>query len=275
MIERWIRKVKYFPEVRIETIIQNIPANSTVRVEEIRNIQGYIPDIKLALSGIQVSGNLMIFHGVIADDNYYDEFHSLGLQGINATDEQIYYEAEKNLVITARNVGTTPVSNYGLRYTWVIWNPDKIAPILNLQYPVYERFDIPMAVDARSVIERALKVVRKEVYTFVGDVPAATPITFINKYTRTPEELIVLEEFSSLQADVTVNIYREGEAEAGESFICSLLPTNLMPVKLWLPSKDEIKIDLYSTTGVSGFVAKAKIKTVKPVDKTVLEMIRV
>ncbi|MEM2365640.1 MAG: hypothetical protein ABIM44_04915 [candidate division WOR-3 bacterium] len=273
MIDRWFKKVRYFPEIRVETIQQNIPENTTVKIEEAKNIRGQLSGAKIAIIGIQAKGYDTIYHGFITDDEYYSEIHSLGLKGLDSCDDSIYYEASRNISITTRNIGPE-VTNYGLRHTWVIWNPEKISSLANLPTPVYERFDMPLPFEARAVIERSFLPLRKEIYTFVGDIPS-TSITMLSKFAVKPDEIFILEEFSATQKNVTVSIYREGETEAGASFLCSLLPADMNPVKLWLPAINEIKIELSSTENITSFRAKAKIKVVKPINKSVIPTIRV
>ena len=273
MIGDSIKKVRYNPEIRVETTAKDIPVGKSVSIEEVRNIQGQLPGYSVAVIGFQPQGNANIFHWFSADEELLSDFHSQGFQGINGPDEPFFFMARKSFTIGARNVGATDVTGYKFRTTWVAYKPDELRELVGLPTPVWERFDMIIPPEVRAVVERGFETVRRGVYTYVGalDVGAITVLDIIN---TAEDQYLVLDMISASQSDnVTVNIYREGETTAGASIAGGFFPANLVPLRMWLPARNELRVEVSASAAVASYVIKVGIRRIRPVDPKVASVV--
>ena len=269
MIGDSIGKVRYNPEIRVETTSKDIPAGAAVNIEEVRNIQGQLPGYSIAVIGFQPKGNADIYHSFTADEVVLGEFHSQGFQGIDGPDEPFFLRARRSLSISARNVGLTDVTGYKFRTTWVAYKPDELRELVGLPTPVWERFDRTIPPEVRAVVERGFETVRREVYVYTGalDVGAITILDILN---TAANQFLVLDMISASQSDnVTINIYREGEATAGASIAGGFFPANLVPLHMWLPARNELRVEVSASAAVASYVIKVGIRRIRPVDPKV------
>jgi len=267
-----IKKVRYNPEIRIETTSKDLPAGKVVNVEEVRNIQGQLPGYSIAIIGFQPQGNPYVFHTFTADGETLSEFHSQGFQGINGQDEPFFLKASKSLSIDAKNYGSSDVTGYKFRTTWIAYKPDELKRLVGLPTPVWERFDRTIPPEVRAVVERGFETVRREVYVYVGDL-AEGSMDVLDILNTTPGEYVVLDSMSALQeANVTINIYREGETTAGASIAGDFFPANLLPLYMWLPARDELRVELVASSSVSSYVIKVGVRRVRPANPAVVDV---
>lgn len=260
MISQFIKTVKHPPEIRFETTTVDIPARSSVNLEELRNLQGLMPGYKVGLIGYQGDANASLLISTSVDGEIVYEYNAAGLRNVDSPDEEVYLEASKSLIISANNITTSDVSGFKFRYTWAAW-PQEVEELSNIAYPFYERYPYPLPPGLRAVLERGYVLSRKETKVFAGIVIGE--VTLADIVNTRPEEILVLEEVGGAQATVEWRIYREGVETPDMRFNGTHLPAYGQPLKLWLPAKEELRVTLYATSPTN-YVGRIKIKRVKP-----------
>jgi len=263
-----LRTVRFIPEVRPESVlIPTIDAKATARVEELPNIQGIFAGGAVALVGLQATPNPAIVLRISTDAETVNEFNAAGLAGLSFDDAPAYFEAKKSLIIYANNISASPVSNFGVRYTWVVWKPDELLRLMQQQLRIQEKYPIYLPPEALNVIERGFITIRRKVFTFYGDA-SPIPQTLCDVFVTKPGEILVLEKISGdTNTNVVLSVFREGATKPDSSFNTGFLPYNKVPLNVWMPAESELMITLTSQTTVTGYSACAVVRYVKPVSK--------